>query len=60
MTNDPLSISRLRRLAREARDSAERAGELEVKKQYENIAQHYDQLVERVVAVAAQKVQRLN
>jgi protein-L-isoaspartate O-methyltransferase len=55
MTSEPFSVSRLRRLAEKARDSAERAGAPDVKTQYEDIARHYDQLVESIVAVTAWK-----
>ncbi len=55
MAVDPLNVTRLRKLARSARDGAQRAKQSEVKKQYDDIARHYDQLIETIVAAGAKK-----
>ena len=56
MTVDPLNVTRLRKLAQNARDGSQRAKQPGMKKQYDDIARHYDQLIE-TVAAAAKKLQ---
>lgn len=53
MTVDPLNVTRLRKLGQSARDGAQHAKQSEIKKQYDDIARHYDQLIETIVAAGA-------
>ena len=59
MTADQLNVTRLRKLAQNARDGAQRAKQSEMKKQYDDIARHYDQLIDSIVAAGAKKHQPL-
>ncbi|HTY65792.1 MAG TPA: hypothetical protein VMH36_04015 [Alphaproteobacteria bacterium] len=53
MAIDSLSVTRLRALALKARDSAHQSAVPDVRRQYEDIARHYEQLIETVVRAAA-------
>ena len=55
MTVDPLNVTRLRKLAQNARDGSQRAKQPDMKKQYDDIARHYDQLIETVTAGAKKR-----
>ncbi len=55
MATDPLSVTRLRALALKARDSAHQSPVPDVRRQYEDIARHYEQLIETVVRAAARR-----
>jgi hypothetical protein len=55
MPIDPLSVTRLRALALKARDSAKQAAAPDIRRQYEDIAHHYEQLIETVVKTAAKR-----
>jgi hypothetical protein len=59
MATDPLNVTRLRALALEAREAAKRAKAQDVRRQYEDIAHHYDALIEAIVTTAARRVGRM-
>lgn len=56
MSIDPLNVTRLRTLAESARSGARRSKDPEMKKQYDDIARHYDEMIEGMIAVAAKRV----
>lgn len=55
MPTDPLSVTRLRALALKARDSAKQAAAPDIRRQYEDIARHYEQLIETVVRATVKR-----
>ena len=58
VATDPLKVTRLRTLAVEARDSAKRASAPDIRRQYEDIARHYEQLIETLVEAAVKSAHR--